>query len=454
MIDLDSIKKYIDANAHFLLYSKEIFDVLEGELLPKVKHALHKQVLSERAFNVAVNFIPPINIVKRLVDKLTVIYQDAPIRSAENETDQMLLDYYTEDANASFGEANRFFNSMKAVAVEPFLDDRNPRIRVIPGHLCLAKASDPINPLKMTEFIKLMGEIKNDRGEKKGLVFVYSNEAFYAVDTDGKLAEGYNESNGINPVGIIPQTYIQRSRNLLVPKADSDLLQMGLLLPCMIANLNYAAHMQGHSIIYGIDIDSTNLELNPDSFWNLSSSVGGVRPELGTIKPSVDITEVMGAISAQLQLWFESRGIRPGEASGNQNSLSGISMMIKEMDATNDVKDQLKYFKAGEYDFWNKLSIQHNYWADQGMIDLPKFSLGFAPSIEFQEMKAYEDKDKIIDQQIKLVNELLTSRKRARQVVHKDLSQEDIDQIEQEIMEEIGATPEPDPIQDQAIDKV
>jgi len=438
MIDKLEIKKYIEDKQDFLAHNKELFDILEGELLPRCKQALRKQVISDRAYNVASLFIPPINIIKRLIDKLTVIYSDPPIRSAENANDQILIDYYSETVNSAFAEANRFFNSMKTAAIEPFLDNGMPKVRVISGHQCLAKSSDPINPLRMTEFIKSMGSYTDSMGNKTQLYFVYSEESFVAMDSYGKQIEEYSMEGDENPLGIIPQTYIKRSKNLLVPKCDSDLYQMGILIPCMIANLNYACHMQGHSIIYGIDLDnSSSLEINPDAMWLLQSSVGGVKPEVGVIKPQVDISEVWSSISAQLQLWFESRGIRPGEASGSQNSLSGVALMIKEMDATNDIKAQVTYFKEAEYDFWEKLSIQHNFWVDSGMItDMPKFSPDFIPTIEFQEHKAYEDKDKILDSQIKMINELLTSRKRARQVVHSDLSLEQIEEIEMEIAQE------------------
>jgi hypothetical protein len=389
---------------------------------------------------VASLFIPPINIIKRLVDKLSTLYVDPPTRTAENQKDQMLIDYYTETVNSSMSEANRFFNSMKAVAVEPFIDNGDPMTRVVSGHQCLAKGSDPINPLKMTEFIKPMGKIKDEYGNDRLLFFVYSSNEFYAIDDNGKLVSEYQVKGGVNPLGIIPQTYIKRSKNLLIPKADSDLLQMGVMLPTMIGNLNYASHMQGHSIIYGIDIDGTNLEINPDSLWLLQTSPAGVKPDIGMLKPSVDITEIWQSIASQLQMWFETRGIRAGESTGTQNSLSGIALMIKEMDVSADIKYQMAFFKEAEQDLWYKLSVQHNYWVDQGLVvGLPKFSPEFMPVIEFQEAKAYEDQDKILDREIKKIDNLLTSRKRARQKINKDMSQKDLDALEVEIMEEIGA---------------
>lgn len=417
----DEIKNYIIDHMPLLYHNKEIFEILEGELLPKVKQNLKKQVVSDRAYRVAENFIPPINIIKRLTDKLSSVYVDPPKRMTENSSDQILLDYYEEEINLGMSEANRFFNSMKSCAIEFYLEDM-PKVRTISGHLCLARGTSSVNPLRMTEFIKFV--------EKKS--YVYSDDGLVILD------ENYNKiQSQENPLGIIPQVYLARSRNLLVPKSDSDLLQMGLLLPSMIANLNYAAHMQSHSIIYGINVDSENLELNPDSFWNLTSTIGGDVPSIGTIKPTVDTAEVWNSIYSQLQMWFETRGIRAGEST-NQSSLSGIAMMIKEMDVTSDIKYQLSFFKKYEYELLEKLKIQHNYWVDAGLVDMPRFSESFMPQVEFQELKSYEDKDKIIDREIKMLNNLLTSRKRARQVIHSALDADQLIELEAEINEEFA----------------
>ena len=447
MIDPKEIIKYVQQQSPFMAHNFEIFEILEGDLLPRIVKELRNQLLSDRAFNVAQKLIPPINIIKRLTDKLTQIYGQPPIRTATDLSDQILIDYYVAHAgvNSAMEECNRFYNSQKVGAVEPFLTKKkDPMIRPMSGHQFIVYSDDLINPTEPTGFIKYVGKI-NKNGQSVPIYFVYTENEFMAIDGNGEVVPEYMLANGgINSLGILPQTYAKKTKNLLIPKADTDLLSMGLLAPTMLTHLNFAIKFQTHSIIYGIDVDSTNLEINPDSFWNFKSDVSGNKPEIGTIKPVVDVEQVQQYIFGLLNMWFETRGLRPGEAQGSQNSLSGIALMIKEMDISADYAKQAEYFTKVEKDFWYRLSVQHNSWVDSGELSgLPYFSTSFDPSIEFQVLKANDDMTSIIDDQIKLVREALTSRKKARQTIHKDLTTEELENLETEIAEEYGNASEP-----------
>jgi hypothetical protein len=443
MIDIKTITDYVKANQPFLAHNFEIFEILEGDLFPRLVREVRNQLLSDRSFAVAQKLIPPINIIKRLAEKLTQIYTLPPVRTATKPSDQLLIDYYVNFANvnASMEECNRFYNSQKVGAVEPFLTKKNePMIRPLSGHQFLPYSDDVINPLEVTTFIKFVGT-RNKNGQQVPIYFIYTDSEFLAIDGEGEtLSEYMTENAGLNPFDIIPQTYARKTKNLLLPKPDSDLLKMGLLAPSMLTHLNFAIKMQTHSIIFGIDVDSSNLEFNPDSFVSFKSDLSGNKPEIGTIKPQVDIAEVQNYIFGLLNMWFETRGLRPGEAAGNQNSLSGIAMMIKEMDISADYAKQTEYFQKVEKDFWDRLHLVHNEWVNSGkLLDMPRFSDEFEPSIEFQDLKPNEDLTSVVDNQIKLVREALTSRKRARQIIHKDLDSDQLEILETEIIEEFGA---------------
>jgi hypothetical protein len=446
MIDIKTITDHIRNNQPFSAHNFEIFEILEGDLFPRLVREVRTQLLSDRSFSVAQKLIPPINIIKRLTEKLTQIYTRPPVRTASKESDQILIDYYVNFANvnSSMEECNRFYNSQKVGAVEPFLTKKNePMIRPLSGHQFLPYSDDLINPLEQTAFIKFIGNYAKN-GQQVPVYFIYTDTEFLAIDGEGQRLDQYMvENGGENPYQIIPQAYARKTKNLLLPKPDTDLLKMGLLAPAMLTHLNFAIKMQTHSIIYGIDVDSTNLEFNPDSFVSFKSDIGGNRPEIGTIKPQVDIAEVQSYVFGLLNMWFETRGLRPGESQGNQNSLSGIAMMIKEMDISADYAKQSEYFQKVEKDFWYRLSKVHNYWVDSGKLQgMPYFSDEFEPSIEFQTLKPNEDLTSIVDNQIKLVREALTSRKRARQIIHKDLDGGELEELETEIAEEFGVADE------------
>lgn len=430
MISNENVKKYVDSNANFIKHNEKIFEIIEGDLLDKIKQKLSKIIRSPRAYQNTIELIPPINILRQVNNKLSTIYVDPPERKSENSKDQFLIEYYEQEAdlNNVFNEANRFFNSQKVASIDPFVENGDARLRALSGHQFIAYSDDVVNRTKMTDFIKFIGKVGDEE-----IFFVYSDNSFKAVNQYGNLKPEFLDGNmGENPYGIIPQTYIKKSRNLLVPLIDSDVYEMSLLLPIMWASINYGINYQAHSVMYGIDVDDQNIEMNPDTFLSFKSDPNSnTKPEIGYMKPQIEIEAVDNHILDLFNAWLESMNIRPGEATGNStSSLSGVALAIKEMDTTLNRKSQISYFKDFEDDFWYRQSKVHNYWVDTGRIkNIPKFSDGFKPTITFPEISISEDADAVVAREEKKYKSGLTTLKKALEAIHKGLSEKEIDQL-------------------------
>src|SRR5690606_18638782 len=111
-----------------------------------------------------------------------------------------------------------------------------------------------------------------------------------------------------NEYGRIPFIYCREPEEELIPTPDSDMFEMAILLPKILADLNYAIQFQSHSIMYGIDIDSTGLTYAPDEFWQFNTVSKGeekVTPSIGTITPSVNSDQALNLYKTQFSLWLE-----------------------------------------------------------------------------------------------------------------------------------------------------
>ena len=110
-------------------HNSALFEIYEGNLLPYVLADLKAQ-LSQKSYDMVVHRVAPINILRRLIDKLSKIYSKPPVRNTEggSDKDTVLLGDYVEqlDANTVMSNANEFFNLFKTTALEPYLD-RGPR---------------------------------------------------------------------------------------------------------------------------------------------------------------------------------------------------------------------------------------------------------------------------------------------------------------------------------------
>lgn len=426
-INKDAILEHIRNNNDFLKTNENLFDILEGDLLSKVDAVLRDQLLSDKAYAAARRRIPSINIIKKIIDKLSKIYATPISRTAENPVDQEIMDFYVKEMQVDtyMGDSTRFFNSMRNSLLDPFLDEGMPRLRVTPSHQFLPFSDDPINPQKMTHLVVFMGKL----GNGKAFFFVYSAEEFIAFDESGTTLPKFMVDNlGVNPFGVIPHTYVNKSRHLLIPKADKDLLQMGILIPLILADLNFAVEYQSHSIMYGIDINADNLELNPNAFWNLKSDGEG-KPEIGQIKPEVDINNVIDLVNFLIDQWLESRNIRPktGRVSSD-SAASGHALVIKEIDTTDDRKEQIRYYQEVEKIFWHKIKIIHNKWVDSAMVkgETRKFSETFDPLIVFPKPVVIETQGEVIKRHKELFDLDLTTKRLALREIYPDKSSEDI----------------------------
>lgn len=364
----DQILEHIKNHESNLGFNHKVFEILEGDLVKHVSISLREQ-LSDRSYNSAMERVAPINLFRKVVNKLSTLYVDDPTRKTENKNDQELIDDYSFEisVNTFMEDLQKATNAYKWSTIELY-EDNGVKTRVIPSHQFLPYGNDPKNPLKVTAVIKFMGEMKkipNGRVREKtiNVYWVYTADEFMAIDSDGELIQEHMADNGgINPYGVLPFIFVSKSRYLLVPMPDKDDIKMSILYPVLLTDLNFAAKYLAHSVFYGIDIDSENLHLSPDAVWIFKSDAEGKKPEIGTIKPDVSIRDVLDLAKEQIAGWLDTKNIKVGSIGklDGENAASGISKMVDEADTTMERKSQAKYFKQVELQFWRVLAKMHN----------------------------------------------------------------------------------------------
>lgn len=439
-----------------LEHNKKLYDINEGSLLPYVLEDLRAQ-LSQKSFEVAKHRVAPINVLKRIIDKLSKIYAKPPMRSIEGGTagDEDLLKFYSEQMNfnVALAQANMFFNLHKACWVEPFLDRGFPRLRALPADRFIVYSNDTVNPLRPTHLMKLMGTIK--RGDKQVKIFYcYSAEEFVVVDEEGRTVPEVMSRpdivalGGGNPYGALPGVYVARSRHELTPKIDTDTLAMTKLIPILLSDLNYAVMFQCFSIIYGIDVDQEGLKFAPNVLWDLKSDKNSdSKPQIGTIKPEVDTDKVISLIKTTLSFWMQTRNIKPG-AMGElsvENAASGISKAIDEMDTSEDRQEQASYFQETEARLGELIKDRlHPQWIRIREFQGPRMLFSPACKIKttFPEQRPLVDSSKAIADQKTKMDIRIQSRKGALKELYPDWTDKQIEEKLAEVDEEAAQSAE------------
>lgn len=436
------ILRHIDAHRENLLFNNKIFDILEGRLIDLVEESLHSQ-LSAKSFTTAMERVSPINVFRKATNKRSTLYTDNVSRSTEIESDQDLVRYYEQNmaVDSYFEDANKGFNAYKYTVLEFYQADGKLKTRQLPSHHFLPYGDDPRDPLKVTAMIKFMGNYMRYDGKEVERYWVYSNDEFMSIDSEGDFViEDMEENEGINELGVIPFVYINKSRSLLVPYPDKDDLAISILVPVLLTDLNFAAKFLAHSVFYGIDVDINEMQLSPDSVWIFKSDQEGNKPEIGTIKPEVSIEDVLKLASEQLMAWLDTKNVKTksmGQVTAN--NVSGISKIIDEADTTLDRKQQMRIFKAAEVEYWQKLAKIHNVLADAREIsNTAKFSNPeeLIVSVEYSEQKVIENRIDVVNRLKEEVGARFRSRRSAIKELFPKLDTEDLDKHIEEIDEE------------------
>jgi hypothetical protein len=430
-----------------LKHNEALLCILEGELLKYIEAHLQSEFSGQSFKNIQPR-IAPINFLKRIIDKLSKIYQQNPQRIIVDGTDQdqELLDWYVKQMrlNAMLNTGNEYFNTFKNNLNQVYIEDSRPRIRPIASDRFFVYSTNRVDRTIPTQVLLPLGKkvIKNQLGKPKeeNIYRLYSDESIVMVDDQGRQLNDPDNPEGINPFGTLNGLfmYVNRSPNFLLPPMDSDTMRMTLLIPVLLSDLNYAVKYQAFSILYGINVDNENLAKSPEAFWMFKTDPGDeTKPEVGQIKPQVDITDVIQLITTELSMWLNSRNIRPGSISdvSAENMVSGISKLVDEMDTSDDRKKQAEIYSTMEERWWHGIMHSvHPYWVNQRMIDTSQlFSANARVEVSFPEQLPTMRRGQIVNDLKTEVEAGFISRKSAMRKLNPEWTQQRLDAELQEI---------------------
>jgi hypothetical protein len=436
--DIPLLLEEFKAQTDRIEHDRVLYEIFEGDLKTHLCAALRAQ-LSPKSYEQAVHRLAPINVLPRIIGKLS-IYGKVPARSldegsAEKDT-KLWADVEKElKLNDTMAMANRLFNLHKRAWIEPFLDQGKPQIRVIPSHKFLVYSNDHVNPLRPTHFVKIMGKFKDTTsGEERVLFYGYTKDEFVAFDSKGEIVQAKMTTNGANPLKRLPGVYVNRSKSELVPLMDSDTLPMTLLIPIILTDVNYA-HMFSHfPVFYGVDLTDEGLTRAPNSFWKFKSDPSSqTTPQVGILEANADSSKSIELVKAQLSFWMQARNIKPG-AMGSftvENAASGIAKAIDEMDTSEDRQNQVPIFQDTEEEVARMIvETYHPDWMRNAEYKFRGvgFSSGVVVGCKFPEQRPIVDTSKAIDDQKKKIDMGIQDEFGAMKELYPDMTDKEIEE--------------------------
>lgn len=433
-MNLKSIIEHAVAQERLAALNERLVDIYTGNLIEYVKESLSKE-LSAASYAVASKRIPSINLVEKITDKLSKVYSEAPNRSCVDERDSQALELYSQsiDINAVMANAEVLLNLNKCFALEPYVDNGVFKVRVLAPYDFTVYSDDIINPNKPTALVKFMGAMQIGK-KVVNRYWIYTNTTFVDCTSDGEVLEQRD-----NPYQVIPFIYCTQDNFKLQPKPDTDTFENALLVPKLLADLNFAVQYQSRSITYTVDLEvPKDITNSPDVLWSLKSSSDNInaKPSIGIISPTVDTEKVLALITYTVSSWLDSKGIKPGSGNlTNTDPSSAVSKLVDEADASSLVNANRILLTKAEQNLWKLIGLMHNTQIDQ--LDL-KFGLSepFQVSISFPIQKIIPSPEEQRNElKFKLENKLI-SYDRALRLVNPDLNDAEIEKLKAEIQSE------------------
>lgn len=446
---------HIQEQSPVIEHNHKVLCILEGDLMRYVQEHLARE-LKPQSLEDALPRVAPINFYKKIIDGLAKIYQQSVQRRIVdgNDRDQELLEQYEDvlQLNCNLNIGNEYFNAFKNNLNQVFMngDPDNgmgrPDFRPIPNDKFYLYSIDEVDPTRPTHIVLPFGKKQKWCGPRENdyrsvdVWKVYSDDEIVIMDSDGDISPD-EMSMGLNPFGLDMFMYVNRSKTRLNPIPDSDSLQMSVLLPVLVSDLNFAVKYMSYSIVYGIDVDDKNLTRSPNAFWHLKSDPKSDKtPQVGQIKPQIDIQAAMQLIISELSMWLNSKNIRPGSVSdvSAENMVSGISKMVDEMDTSDERKKQVERYKMSEELFWNGqngmsglLHNIHPLWVASGQI-IPNMRMTFSQNarveVSFPEQLPMMKRSQLIGDLIAEMNAGFVSRTTAMGKLNPEWSEKRIDE--------------------------
>lgn len=456
--DRKEIARFINVEKERLAYNKDIFSVLGGNLKPLLEDRMLKD-LGAKSYKAAMHRQAPINVFRKIVDKLTRIYQDGITRTVEggNEADEKLLRWYEEqlDINSKFSKNNENFNAYLYALLQigltnpefqtnPNPNFKKPFIRSIPNHQFLVMNASSTDPTSADVIIMCMPKYKRADGSYDETYYVYTKEQFVIMNQSGEILDelmDLKEMDGMNPYGVNPFSYANASHDCAMPEIQTDNLDMSLLIPLLLTDLNYATKFQAFSVFVAIGLKNVAAELSPNSIIEFDVNPASDKSSFDVLKPSVDITETLNLAASQMSLWLSSKSVRPTVVAGDLGAdsfASGISKIIDEADTFEALKYQITVYKAFEADFWERLLKHiHPKWVAAGVIENKTiFSPGARVVTQFKTPTPMQTRGELVKDLDAERNAGFISKERAMRKLNPEMTDEEISELLAEIDEE------------------
>ena len=314
---------------------------------------------------------PNINMTKRVIDRISLVYMKAPLREYSNETTP---DYYYEK-DFKMQRAEKLCNLLECILLKPTW--RNDRIEydIIRDWEPLFYDDDPLNPSAITYPLSVRSSVMDTTAE----LWAYwdlDNHFIYEKGTGKKLTSENNPEMG-NPYQILPfvNCYSQGKPESSYFDTDASPDLIATNLATNVAEFNKNANIMfqsfGFGYITGSNIEKEKLEIGQDK-WSFLGHDG----TLNMVSPPNSVPALTASIESSYKMLAQNYHLSLSFVEGSKEA-SGVALKIRN--------SELMDARKSDIERWRKIE-QSVFAVEERIINVEKTQdAGFLLGVDYEE---------------------------------------------------------------------
>ena len=275
-----------------------------------------------------------VNLTKKLINRISLVYKDAPIRDVENDL------YYdlTQDKDWKMKSFERIHNLLGTIAVHVCWEEDkfiyHPIMNFVP-------VMDPYNPLKPIGLTYPLNKATADwRNTEEDLYVYWSADEHYMFDSSGKIIQ-VNEEN-VNPYGVLPFAFVQP--NSMVDEfwneGAMDIALGNKQIDIAMTMLQHHIRTAGGQYVIEGRVDANNIQLG------LNKVVVIDEGNMTNISSNTSINDIKEGIEFQLKTIAFNNNLNFDF--GLSGSKSGVALKIENLELLEAREDEVEKWRRAE----------------------------------------------------------------------------------------------------------
>ena len=219
-----------------------------------------------------------VNITKRIIDRISLVYMKPPKREYSNENFPVLL----HEKDFKMQRAERMTNLLEHILIKPTWRNGILDYDIIMDFEAMF-GEDPLRPIGYTYPLSIKASVMDDTPE---LTAYWDNENTFVFDNNGKIQDDPDNPEHITPYGVLP--FVECFRN---GRPEYSYIDTSPVMDCIATNLevnvsetnsnaNTMFQSFGYLYVNGSQVEKDTLEVGQDkiSFLGIDGTMNIVSP--------------------------------------------------------------------------------------------------------------------------------------------------------------------------------